>query len=207
MTRQCTDLDGDRRKGAKAEEEFCNLLEKYDYDTLRLQYFTKVNAASIIVNNKVIVLGDIFVISPINEVFIVEIKEKYPNKYDSYGLEEYRLKHYLDFEKITGIPVIYAIKDTYESGRWYWNNFKELLLFKPKQFPGHSWVGGVKQRVEIYYFKKIWFRPIIKNNIPNQIWDGAFGEEDIDIIRKIRCLAGRQKFDEIMCLINSYIKK
>lgn len=158
-------------------------------------------------NYKVIVLGDIFVISPINEVFIVEIKEKYPNKYESFGLEEYRLKHYLDFEKITGIPVIYAIKDTYENGRWYWNNFKELLLFKPKQFPGYSWVGGVKQRVEIYYFKKIWFRPIIKNNIPNQIWDGTFREEDINFIRKIRCLTDKLKFDEIMSLINSYIKK
>ena len=203
MTRQCTNLSEDRKIGAKAEIEICDILKTQNFDTIRLQYYSIEKAASIRKGEELIVLGDIFVISPNNELFVIEVKEKYPNKYESYGLEEYRLNHYLNFERLTNIPVIYAIKDTHENGKWYWNTFNELLIFQPKRFPGYSWVNGNKEKVDIVYFKKIWFKPVIDKNSVNKFWRGYSNLHLYTLITNIKNLNGEEKFKEILKLIKN----
>jgi len=202
LSKQCTNLNEDRKKGAKAEIEFCKLLMKKGYDTLRLQYFSKEQAASINLNGNKNVLGDIFVISPNHEIFVVEVKEKYPNKFDSYGLEEYRLKHYIEFQKYLKIPVIYAIKDTKDSNEWYWNCFDNLMVFNPRSFLGDSWVNGSKQKVKIYYFKKNWFIPMIVDGYINQKWNG-FKYPNITEIESIKEFYSNEKFKKIIDLLNA----
>jgi len=205
LTRQCTNLSEDRLKGAKAEIEICDVLKNHGYDTIRLQYYSIDKAASIRNGEELIVLGDVFVISPTNELFVIEVKEKYPNKYGSYGLEEYRLNHYLSFERLTKIPVIYAIKDTQDNGKWYWNTFKDLLLMQPKQFPGDSWVDGNKEKVNIVYFKKIWFKSLIEKNLVNKSWHGYYNLHLYTLIANIKSLNGEEKFKEILKLIKNLL--
>ncbi|MBD3193177.1 MAG: hypothetical protein GF308_21265 [Candidatus Heimdallarchaeota archaeon] len=205
MPGQCEDLSRDRRKGEKAEIEFCQLMKDNDFDTVRLQAFTKGRAASLEHQDNHIVLADIFLIAPNNNILLAEIKEKYPNKYNSYGLEEYRLNHYLEFQKITGIPVMYAIKDVHDEGKWFWNNLDSLIEYGPKKFMGSSWVDGREQRVLIYYFQKTWFKEILKDLSLTRLWKRYHNYNNKKIIQKIKKFEGINKFQKTMDFLKETI--
>lgn len=165
--KRCIDLQGDRLKGADAEERFCELMRNNGFKAVRLQPTQKRGAAIKVVKGQRIVVGDVDVTLPKEEVFNAEVKSKYPNKYGAYGIEEYRVEHYKNYEKLTGIPVVYVIEKTRNSKndeeipinrrRWLWKSFTELLKKPYKTYEGLTWISGQKKLAPIYYFDEEWF--------------------------------------------------
>lgn len=174
--RRCINLDKDRLKGADAEERFCEIMRNNGLQSVRLQPKAKSGAAIKIVKNERIVIGDVDVKLPNGQIFNAEVKSKYPNVYGDYGIEEYRVKHYVRFEELTGIPVIYVIEKTknkkneeeipIEERKWFWRSFRELLKKPYKIYNGWTWIGGEKKWAPIYYFKEEWF-----NDMENEWWE------------------------------------
>ena len=174
--RRCIDLDKDRLKGADAEERFCELMRNSGFKAERLQPKQKRGAAIKIVNGQRIVVGDVDVTLPNNEVFNAELKSKYPNRFGAYGMEEYRVEHYINYEKLTGIPVVYVIEKTKNSKnekeipikkrRWLWKSFRKLLKKPYKTYNGWTWIGGQKKWAPIYYFDEEWF-----NDMETDWWE------------------------------------
>jgi len=164
--RRCLDLRKDRLKGAAAEERFCEIMRNSGFEAERLQPKATERAATKIVKDEQIVVGDVDVRTPDGEIFNVEVKSKYPNRFGSYGMEEYRIDHYKKYEKLTDIPVIYAIEKTgdskdeilpIENRKWFWRSFRALLKNPYKTFWGLTWMDSGKKRVPICYFKEEWF--------------------------------------------------
>ncbi len=85
---RCIDLDKDRLKGADAEERFCELMRNNGFKAVRLQPKQKRGVATKIVNGQRIVVGDVDVTLPNNDVFNAEVKSKYPTQFGVYGIEE-----------------------------------------------------------------------------------------------------------------------
>ena len=174
--RRCIDLIRDRLKGADAEERFCELMRNNNFKAVRLQPKQKKGAAIKIVKGHRIVVGDVDVTLPNNEVFNAEIKSKYPHKYGGYGMEEYRVKHYINYEKLTGIPVVYVIEKTRNSKnekeipikkrQWLWKSFRELLKKPYKIYEGWTWINEEKKWAPIYYFAEEWF-----NDMETDWWE------------------------------------
>jgi hypothetical protein len=174
--RRCIDIDGDRLKGADAEERFCEIMRNNDFKAVRLQPKAKEGAAIKLVQGQRIVVGDVDVTLPNNEVFNAEIKSKYPSKYGAYGIEEYRVKHYMNYEKLTSIPVVYVIEKTknfkndkeipVKERKWVWKSFRELLKKPFKIYEGWTWISGEKKWTPIYYFSEEWF-----NNMKTDWWE------------------------------------
>jgi len=174
--RRCINIDEDRLKGADAEERFCEIMRDNSFKAVRLQPQAKEGAAIKIVNGKIIVVGDVDVTLPSDEVFNAEVKSKYPHEYGGYGMEEYRVNHYINYEKLTGIPVVYVIEKTcnskYEKEKpvkermWLWKSFRELLKKPYKTYNGWTWISGMKAWAPIYYFSEEWF-----NNMKTDWWE------------------------------------
>jgi len=165
---RCKDLGGDRRKGSDAEERFCKHMRNRKLIPTRLQPKAKYGAAVKIIRDEKIVIGDVDVENPITgEIFNAEIKSKYPTFAGEYGIEEYRMNHYLRYEELTGIPVVYVIEKTKSSKHekiqtpnervWLWRSFKELSQKPLRVAEGWSWVGGERTLVKILYLKEEWF--------------------------------------------------
>lgn len=173
--RRCRDLRKDRLKGAEAEERFCEIMRSIGYEAERLQPRAKERAATKEIRGERIVIGDVDVKTPSGEVFNVEVKSKYPNRFGSYGMEEYRIDHYMRYEKLTEIPVIYAIEKTgdsedkklpIEKRKWFWKSFRALLKYPYKTFRGLTWMDSGKKKVPICYFKEEWF-----NDMETDWWE------------------------------------
>lgn len=174
--RRCLDIKGDRIKGADAEERFCGIMQDNGYTAERLQPTAKKGAAIKIINGQRIVVGDVDVTPPDNEVFNAEIKSTYPSKDGAYGKEEYRVKHYVNYEKLTGIPVVLVIEKTrnfrngklipVEERKWLWKSFRQLLKMPYKVSSGSTYIDGVKKIAPICYFSEEWF-----NNMRTDWWE------------------------------------
>jgi hypothetical protein len=174
--RRCINLKKDRLKGADAEERFCELMRINGFKAERLQPKAEKGAATKIVEGRRIVVGDVDITLPNGEVFNAEVKSKYPNRFGAYGIEEYRVKHYINYEKLTGIPVVYVIEKTknsrnekeipIEKRQWLWKSFRELLKKPYKIYEGWTWISGQKKWAPIYYFKEEWF-----NNMETDWWE------------------------------------
>jgi|GEM_PF-4460279 len=120
-----SDRQRDRKKGAKAEYLFKNLLENYGY---RVELTQKGLDRAYKIHDYV--GGDAFIYKPIAHV---EIKRKYPT-YDGYfGIELYRLSDYLKIQKLLGIPVYYVI-NVYAEKEKGLNNIKKFDL------KNNSWI-------------------------------------------------------------------
>jgi hypothetical protein len=174
--RRCIDIDGDRLKGADAEERFCEIMRNNGFKAVRLQPKAKKGAAIKIVQGKTIVIGDVDVTPPDNKVFNAEVKSKYPTEHGAYGIEEYRVMHYINYEKLTGIPVVYVIEKTRNSKKekeipikerkWLWKSFRELLKKPYETYEGWTWISGERKKAPIYYFSEEWF-----NNMKTDWWE------------------------------------
>jgi hypothetical protein len=175
--RRCINLDKDRLKGADAEERFCEIMRNNDYEAERLQPKAKRGAAIKMINHERVVVGDVDDKSPKGElVFNAEVKSKYPHKYGGYGMEEYRVKHYVRYEELTGIPFVYVVEKTrnkkeekeipVEERKWFWKSFRQLLKKPYKTYKGWTWIGGQKKWAPIYYFKEEWF-----NEMETEWWE------------------------------------
>jgi len=176
VDRRCIDLARDRLKGADAEERFCELMRKNGFKANRLQPKQEKGAATKTVKGKRIVVGDVDVSLPNGEIFNAEVKSKYPSQFGAYGIEQYRVEHYRDYEKLSGIPVVYVIEKTknsknetvipIEQREWLWKSFRDLLKKPYKVYEGWTWIGGKKKKAPIYYFEEEWF-----NNIETDWWE------------------------------------
>jgi hypothetical protein len=174
--KRCIDIDGNRDKGADAEERFCEIMRKKGYKVVRLQPKAKKSAATKIIKGQRIIVGDVDVTPPNKGEFNAEVKSKYPSDYGAYGIEEYRVNHYINYEKLTGIPVVYVIEKTQysknepeipiEERKWLWKSFRELLKKPYKSYEGWTWIGGEKKKAPIYYFKEEWF-----SNMKTDWWE------------------------------------
>lgn len=175
--RRCINLDEDRLKGADAEERFCRIMRKNGYKAVRLQPKAREGAATKIIKNERIVVGDVDVMLSNGEmIFNAEVKSKYPTRFGDYGIEEYRVNHYMRYEKLTGIPVVYVIEKTknkknekeipIEKRKWFWKSFRELLKKPFKKYQGWTWISGKKKLAPIYYFKEQWF-----NDMEKEWWE------------------------------------
>jgi hypothetical protein len=163
-------------KGADAEERFCQLMRNCGYKAVRLQPKAKIGAATKIVKGERIVVGDVDVEASEKEIFNAEVKSKYPSKFGDYGIEEYRVNHYVRYWELTGIPVVYVIEKTknskneedlpIEKRRWLWRSFPVLLGQPYKIFNGLTWMDGQKKTAPIYYFKEQWF-----NDMETDWWE------------------------------------
>lgn len=153
-------LPEDRRRGEWVELEFCKLMHNHKCFTHRFQKgYSK--AAVMESNGEYILLPDVWVVW--KSSLLAEVKWKYPNRYDSYGLEQYRIDSLKKIATMTEVPVFYVILDS-EDSVWYWEDFANLLKRPYKTFPGKSYVGGeVKSGVPIVYFQKDWFLTIEKD--------------------------------------------
>jgi len=174
--RRCLDLRKDRLKGADAEERFCEIMRNNGFKATRLQPLTKKGAAIKTVNGQKIVVGDVDVTLPNEEVFNAEVKSTYPNEYGAYGKEEYRVNHYINYEKLTGIPVVLVIEKTRDSKgakeipiekrKWLWKSFRELLKKPYRTYPGPTYIKGEKKVAPIRYFDESWF-----NDMETDWWE------------------------------------
>lgn len=174
--RRCIDIKGDRIKGADAEERFCEIMRSNGYKAERLQPKAKKGAAIKIIKGQRIVVGDVDVTHPSKKEFNAEIKSKYPTPNGTYGMEEYRIKHYVDYEKLAGIPVVYVIEKTknskyekaipVEKREWLWRSFKELLKKPYTSSEGWTYISGEKKWANIFYFSEEWF-----NNMRKDWWE------------------------------------
>jgi len=171
--RRCLDIKGDRIKGADAEERFCEIMRSNDYKAERLQPKEKKGAAMKEVKGNKIVIGDVDITLPNGKVFNAEVKSKYPTKYGAYGIEEYRVNHYIKYEELAGIPVVYVIEKTRDSKnekeipidkrKWLWKSFRELLKKPYKVYWGSTWISGEQKKARIYYFSEEWFNDMRKD--------------------------------------------
>jgi len=174
--RRCIDIDKDRIKGADAEERFCEIMRNNGYKAERLQPKAKQGAATKIIKGQRIVVGDVDVTHPKKGEFNAEVKSKYPSEYGAFGIEEYRVNHYINYEKLTGIPVIYVIEKTRDSKnekeilinkrKWLWKSFRQLLKKPYKVYWGWTWISGEKKKAPIYYFSEEWF-----NDMEKEWWE------------------------------------
>ena len=173
---RCKDLGRDRRRGSDAEERFCKHMHNMGLIPTRLQPKAKSGAAIKIIHGERIVIGDVDVENPTTgKVFNAEVKSKYPTATGEYGIEEYRVNHYLRYEELTGIPVVYVIEKTrfskhtkalsIDERTWLWRSFRELLQNSFRAAEGWSWVGGERILVKILYFKEEWFA-----KMPHELW-------------------------------------
>jgi len=128
----------------------------------------------LIIKGQRIVVGDVDVTLPDNEVFNAEVKSTYPSKDGAYGKEEYRVKHYINYEKLTGIPVVLVIEKTrnfkngklipVEERKWLWKSFRELLKYPYKTSPGLTWIDAPQKKIlPICHFKEEWFNDMRKD--------------------------------------------
>jgi len=171
--RRCIDIKGDRIKGADAEERFCGIMRDNGYKAVRLQPKANKGAAIKTIKGQTVVVGDVDVTLPDNEVFNAEIKSTYPSKGGAYGKEEYRVKHYMNYEKLAGIPVVLVIEKTRNSRngkiipvqerKWLWKSFRELLKMPYKVSTGPTWISGEEKIAPICYFKEEWFSDMRKD--------------------------------------------
>lgn len=147
-------IDSDREEGERREAEFCQLMNNLGCFTYRFQDIDK--AAVLLGNNDRIILPDVWVIIEVAQQFFAEVKGKYPNRYNSYGIEEYRVLAYQRITKLTGLIILYFIFDTRDE-RWYYADFDKLYHHR-KVYPCDSYVGGIMRRVNCYYFDKDLFK-------------------------------------------------
>ena len=109
-----------------------------------------------------IVLSDVWIIKNHDKSYLVEVKGKYPNRYGSYGLEQYRVKSFNILSHLTNLDVLYAIHDTHDN-EWYWNTMKNLQNKPYKTFSSDTYVDGNVKNLLTCYFPKAWFIKIIQN--------------------------------------------
>jgi hypothetical protein len=151
-------LEEDRKKGIEAEVNFCKLLQKYDCFTYRFQ--KGYNKAAVLERgDEYIILPDVWVIPLNNDDFFCEVKSKYPSRYGSYGLEEYRILSLLRISAVTKRKVLYAVYDTIDQ-IWYWKNLKTLENMPYKRYRSETYVDGSVKRLPVHYYQKAWFKQI-----------------------------------------------
>jgi hypothetical protein len=82
----------------------------------------------------------------------------------------------MNYEKLTGIPVVFVIEKTknfkndeeisVKERKWLWKSFRELLTKSFKISEGWTWISGEKKWAPIYYFSEEWF-----NNMKTDWWE------------------------------------
>ena len=149
----------DRKKGAQTEISFCNLMQRHGYYTHRFQESIS-RAAVFEKGEEHIVMPDVWVIPKHGNQFLAEVKGKYPNQYNAYGLEKYRVDSLEFVAKLTNLPVMYVIFDTVDE-IWYWANMVKLIEYlnenPDKIFFSKTYSGGEVKRLPTGYFPKSLF--------------------------------------------------
>ena len=159
-------LETNRREGKQTEKRFCRLLQRHDCFTYRFQKgYPK--AAVLQGADEYVILPDVWIVpmSYKNQCF-AEVKGKYPSKYETYGLEKYRVDSLLRISDLTGVRILYAIYDTRDK-KWYWNDLHRLMKKPYKEYWSRTYVNGQVKMLPTYYFLKKWFINVEENGVLN----------------------------------------
>jgi len=169
MKKQCVNLGKDRAIGAYWERQFCVLAKQYGFMFTPMQIGRTKSALAYKGNGKQwnrFTLPDVTVWTAPGQHH--EIKHKEPNRYGSYGLEQYRFDALMAFAKETGQDVLYTIHDhqlaggkkNKENDIAHWLTIPIVVLDGTWNWtgPGNSWVNGQEKKVTMYYWSTdIWW--------------------------------------------------
>lgn len=161
MSRQCTDLKADRKRGAEAEEAFVNLCNQHDLAAHRFQR-GRSESATLRVEADEVTAPDVSVWGDTGNS-LHEVKRKYPTRQGMIGLEKYRTDALLDLAGFVDVWYTLLLHDDtekakknlkstdYSSGMWVSSKITHLMPPR-KTREGQSWRNGEKSIEMIYYW-------------------------------------------------------
>ncbi len=128
----------DRMLGEFWEDESIKVFEKLGYQS---ELYQRKHGATITVSGQQFICPDIKVWDKKRQVFYAEVKHKYANRSDMFGLETERIRSFLGFQKMKGVKILYLIHD-YEGQDKH-----------SKHHVNNQWIGQWLDRLEVHYFK------------------------------------------------------
>jgi len=167
MSRQCTDLKADRKRGAEAEEAFVKLCNEHDLAAHRFQR-GRSESATLRVETDEVTAPDVSVWGDTGNS-LHEVKRKYPTRRGMIGLEKYRTDALLDLAGFANVwYTILLHSDSlkaksnleatnqqsdscYGAGMWLSSKIIDLMPPREKR-RGASWRNGEKSQEMIYYW-------------------------------------------------------
>ncbi len=178
MSAQCADLQGDRRVGELWERKFCAMAGSFGKAFTPHQIGRTMSAQAAQKDGgqwHMWTLPDVTVWTFPGEHH--EIKHKYATRSGYFGLEKYRLDALLWFARQTQQTVLYTIHD-YEQqpdlnmaarkrnpancrDHWITCDVRTLAQNIRYSSSGKSYVNGVPKTVEIHYWHRTIFKPLI----------------------------------------------
>ena len=168
MSRQCRDLETDRKNGANAERRFIAWCTERGYATHALQ-IGRSKSAAIGLEGKRLIAPDVVIWHPTRGCMLHEIKRKYPTYHGLFGLEEYRFQSLYALSGIMDVwYTIYLHADTEKAQRnidrankkydmhlsagvWLTANITNLVP-PDKRKTGTSWRNSQRSEEMIYYW-------------------------------------------------------
>lgn len=184
MSRQCTNLKEDRRRGKQAELDFIRLCNRFGKASHGFQ-IGRGQSATIRIGGQQVIAPDVCVWSAKRGASLHEVKRKYPTADGMFGLEEYRFDALKTLDALASVwytVLLHADSDkarhnleevSISSGRRYtpgmWLTASVSSLRKPsKERTGYSWRGGEKTKCNIYYWHISRFEIIHSGYIKNK---------------------------------------
>lgn len=132
-------------------------------------------------NGDKVILADVLLLERNGENYYCEVKHKKPNRYDNYGLEEYRAKSLQRLQEYAKGKVLYVIHDHALAGgkfnqqnnihHWRVTDITALCQAEHKCFWGESIVDSIRKRVPIWYWPATLWLPLQSYFFGDFIWE------------------------------------